>query len=281
MLAQHPKAPSFCCSLSRSSRRPVRLQWHRRQQPADQDNRTSLIWFVGGLSPFARSGRDPESSRLTTSVPGSPPAAASSPVRILTSSRSPTRPPARLPPAAQTWWSIPAFTRTAWRPGGPRAVRRFLTHRSVTGVPSPASHRRDHGCRGYRMAVRKAPHPPPVQFITPAFGAMLASFAPSGLGNKVSRADRVFLVSASQRPCWNAVEGAQAFRPLGVKACHGVEQFRRGSNSAAKRTSGTWAQSVRGTFPRARRRAPRSSIPARSDPPGQAALAAPPRCRLS
>jgi len=139
MLAQHPHAPVGSVVLLSPIVDPGQFGFKSTGSSlVTRDELHALIWFVGGLSPFGTSG----AQTLINSVNSvgarfAAAAAAHAPVRLL--EVIPLADAVTLPacPLPRNVLIVPAFHgELLGDPAALRAVRRFLTDRSVTGVAS-------------------------------------------------------------------------------------------------------------------------------------------------
>jgi hypothetical protein len=139
MLAQHPDAPVGSVVLLSPIVAPGQYGYKGTGSSLlTRDELQALIWFVGGLSPFGTSG----AQKLISSVNSvgarfASAAAEHAPVRML--EVIPLADAVTLPacPLPRSVVVIPAFHgELLGDPVALRAVRRFLTDRSVTGMPS-------------------------------------------------------------------------------------------------------------------------------------------------
>jgi len=139
MLAQHPDAPVGSVVLLSPIVAPGQYGYKGTGSSlVTKDELNALIWFVGGLSPFGSSGAQTLISSVNNVGARFASAAAEhAPVRVLEViplADAVTLPPCPLPRNVVV---IPAFHgELLGDPVALRAVRRFLTDRSVTGVPS-------------------------------------------------------------------------------------------------------------------------------------------------
>ena len=139
MLAQHPDAPVGSVVLLSPIVAPGQYGYKGTGSSlVTKDELNALIWFVGGLSPFGSSGAQTLISSVNNVGARFASAAAEhAPVRMLEViplADAVTLPPCPLPRNVVV---IPAFHgELLGDPVALRAVRRFLTDRSVTGVPS-------------------------------------------------------------------------------------------------------------------------------------------------
>ena len=139
MLAQHPGAPVGSVVLLSPIVAPGQYGYKGTGSSlVTKDELNALIWFVGGLSPFGSSGAQTLISSVNNVGARFASAAAEhAPVRMLEViplADAVTLPPCPLPRNVVV---IPAFHgELLGDPVALRAVRRFLTDRSVTGVPS-------------------------------------------------------------------------------------------------------------------------------------------------
>jgi hypothetical protein len=139
MLAQHPDAPVGSVVLLSPIVAPGQYGYKGTGSSlVTKDELNALIWFVGGLSPFGSSGAQTLISSVNNVGARFASAAAEhAPVRMLEViplADAVTLPPCPLPRNVVV---IPAFHgELLGDPVALRAVRRFLTDRSVTGVSS-------------------------------------------------------------------------------------------------------------------------------------------------
>jgi hypothetical protein len=139
MLAQHPDAPVGSVVLLSPIVAPGQYGYKGTGSSlVTKDELSALIWFVGGLSPFGSSGAQTLISSVNNVGARFASAAAEhAPVRMLEViplADAVTLPPCPLPRNVVV---IPAFHgELLGDPVALRAVRRFLTDRSVTGVSS-------------------------------------------------------------------------------------------------------------------------------------------------
>jgi hypothetical protein len=139
MLAQHPDAPVGSVVLLSPIVAPGQYGYKATGSSlVTRDELQALIWFVGGLSPFGSSGAQTLISSVNSVGARFASAAAEhAPVRML--EVIPLADAVTLPacPLPRSVVVIPAFHgELLGDPVALRAVRRFLTDRSVTGVPS-------------------------------------------------------------------------------------------------------------------------------------------------
>ncbi len=139
MLAQHPKAPVGSVVLLSPIVAPGQYGYKGTGSSLlTRDELHALIWFVGGLSPFGTTGAQTLISSVNSVGARFASAAAEhAPVRML--DVVPLADAVTLPacPLPRNVVVIPAFHgELLGDPVALRAVRRFLTDRSVTGVPS-------------------------------------------------------------------------------------------------------------------------------------------------
>ena len=139
MLAQHPGAPVGSVVLLSPIVAPGQYGYKSTGSSlVTRDELHALIWFVGGLSPFGTSGAQTLISSVNSVGARFASAAAEhAPVRML--DVIPLADAVTLPacPLPRNVVVIPAFHgELLGDPLALRAIRRFLTDRSVTGVPS-------------------------------------------------------------------------------------------------------------------------------------------------
>jgi hypothetical protein len=165
MLAQHPHAPVGSVVLLSPIVDPGQFGFKSTGSSlVTRDELHALIWFVGGLSPFGTSG----AQTLINSVNSvgarfAAAAAAHAPVRLL--EVVPLADAVTLPacPLPRNVVIIPAFHgELLGDPAALRAVRRFLTDRSVTGVASlrTTAEIMAAAATAWRMPESAAPSPP-------------------------------------------------------------------------------------------------------------------------
>ncbi len=165
MLAQHPHAPVGSVVLLSPIVAPGQFGFRGTGSSlVTRDELHALIWFVGGLSPFGTSG----AQTLINSVNSvgarfAAAAAAHAPVRLL--EVIPLADAVTLPacPLPRNVVIIPAFHgELLGDPAALRAVRRFLTDRSVTGVASlrTTAEIMAAAATAWRMPESAAPSPP-------------------------------------------------------------------------------------------------------------------------
>jgi hypothetical protein len=139
MLAQHPDAPVGSVVLLSPIVAPGQYDYKATGSSlVTRDELHALIWFVGGLSPFGTSGAQTLISSVNSVGARFASAAAEHPpvrmLEVIPLADAVTLPACPLPRNVVV---IPAFHgELLGDPAALRAVRRFLTDRSVTGVPS-------------------------------------------------------------------------------------------------------------------------------------------------
>jgi hypothetical protein len=165
MLAQHPKAPVGSVVLLSPIVAPGQYGYKGTGSSVlTRDELHALIWFVGGLSPFGTTGAQTLISSVNSVGARFASAAAEhAPVRML--DVVPLADAVTLPacPLPRNVVVIPAFhDELLGDPVALRAVRRFLTDRSVTGVPSlrAAAQIMAAAATAWRMPESAAPSPP-------------------------------------------------------------------------------------------------------------------------
>jgi hypothetical protein len=165
MLAQHPDAPVGSVVLLSPIVAPGQYGYKSTGSSlVTRDELHALIWFVGGLSPFGTSGAQTLISSVNSVGARFASAAAEhDPVRIL--DVVPLADAVTLPacPLPRNVVIIPAFHgELLGDPVALRAVRRFLTHRSVAGVPSlrTTAEIMAAAATAWRMPESAAPSPP-------------------------------------------------------------------------------------------------------------------------
>jgi hypothetical protein len=165
MLAQHPKAPVGSVVLLSPIVAPGQYGYKGTGSSLlTRDELHALIWFVGGLSPFGTTGAQTLISSVNSVGARFASAAAEhAPVRML--DVVPLADAVTLPacPLPRNVVVIPAFhSELLGDPVALRAVRRFLTDRSVTGVPSlrAAAQIMAAAATAWRMPESAAPSPP-------------------------------------------------------------------------------------------------------------------------
>jgi hypothetical protein len=165
MLAQHPDAPVGSVVLLSPIVAPGQYGYKGTGSSLlTRDELHALIWFVGGLSPFGSSGAQTLISSVNNVGARFASAAAEhAPVRML--EVVPLADAVTLPacPLPRNVVVIPAFHgELLGDPVALRAVRRFLTDRSVTGVPSlrTTAEIMAAASTAWRMPESAAPSPP-------------------------------------------------------------------------------------------------------------------------
>jgi len=183
MLAQHPGAPVGSVALLSPIVGPGQYGYKASGSSlVTRDELHALIWFVGGLSPFGTSGAQTLISSVNSVGARFASAAAEhAPVRML--EVIPLADAVTLPacPLPRSVVVIPAFHgELMGDPVALRAVSRFLTDRSVTGVPSlrATAEIMAAAAAAWRMPESAAASPPCRS--APSGPASLASGAPSG-----------------------------------------------------------------------------------------------------
>ena len=165
MLAQHPRAPVGSVVLLSPIVAPGQYGYKGTGSSLlTRDELHALIWFVGGLSPFGTTGAQTLISSVNSVGARFASAAAEhAPVRML--DVVPLADAVTLPacPLPRNVVVIPAFHgELLGDPVALRAVRRFLTDRSVTGVPSlrATAEIMAAAATAWRMPESAAPSPP-------------------------------------------------------------------------------------------------------------------------
>ena len=165
MLAQHPDAPVGSVVLLSPIVAPGQYGYKGTGSSLlTRDELEALIWFVGGLSPFGSSGAQTLISSVNSVGARFASAAAEhAPVRML--EVIPLADAVTLPacPLPRSVVVIPAFHgELLGDPVALRAVRRFLTHRSVAAVPSlrTTAEIMAAAATAWRMPESAAPSPP-------------------------------------------------------------------------------------------------------------------------
>jgi hypothetical protein len=165
MLAQHPGAPVGSVVLLSPIVAPGQYGYKSTGSSlVTRDELHALIWFVGGLSPFGTSGAQTLISSVNSVGARFASAAAQhAPVRML--DVIPLADAVTLPacPLPRNVVVIPAFHgELLGDPVALRAVRRFLTDRSVTGVPGlrTTAEIMAAAATAWRMPESAAPSPP-------------------------------------------------------------------------------------------------------------------------
>jgi hypothetical protein len=165
MLAQHPDAPVGAVVLLSPIVAPGQYGYKETGSSlVTRDELQALIWFVGGLSPFGSSGAQTLISSVNSVGARFASAAAEhAPVRML--EVIPLADAVTLPacPLPRNVVVIPAFHgELLGDPVALRVVRRFLTDRSVTGVPSlrTTAEIMAAAATAWRMPESAAPSPP-------------------------------------------------------------------------------------------------------------------------
>src|SRR5215472_9089270 len=165
MVAQHPDAPVGSVVLLSPIVAPGQNGYKETGSSlVTRDELHALIWFVGGLSPFGTSGAQTLISSVNSVGARFASAAAEhAPVRtldVIPLADAVTLPACPLPRSVVV---IPAFHgELLGDPMALRAVRRFLTHGSVTGVPSLRTTAEivAAAATAWRMPESAAPSPP-------------------------------------------------------------------------------------------------------------------------
>jgi hypothetical protein len=165
MLAQHPDAPVGSVVVLSPIVAPGQYGYKSTGSSlVTKDELHALIWFVGGLSPFGTSGAQTLISSVNSVGARFASAAAEhAPVRML--EVIPLADAVTLPacPLPRNVVVIPAFHgELLGDPAALRAVRRFLTDRPVTGVPSlrTTAEIMAAAATAWRMPESAAPSPP-------------------------------------------------------------------------------------------------------------------------